>query len=75
LHVGAELAPIYVRKTGPNPEVYVKGQMAVQPALPQGVMLGEWVEVTQLLIARMLSELSDPPTELLAKLGGPVPGG
>jgi hypothetical protein len=73
LHAGAKLAPIYVRKTGPDPDVEVKGQMAAQPALPQGVLLGEWVEVTQRLVAAMLSELSDPPTELLAKLGGPAP--
>lgn len=69
LQVGTKLAPIYVRKTGPNPNVKVGGNLAIQPGLPQGVVLGEWLEVTDVLISRLLKSLSDPPTELLAKLG------
>ena len=68
LQVGTKLAPIYVKKTGPDPNVKVGGNLAIQPGLPQGVVLGEWLEVTDALISRLLKSLSDPPTELLAKL-------
>lgn len=68
LKVGTQLAPIYVRKTGPNPDVKVQGHLAIQPGLPQGVLLGEWLVKNGELMARLLRELSDPPLELLAKL-------
>lgn len=75
LQVGTQLAPIYVRKNGPNPDLKVHGGLAIQPGLQQGVLLGEWLVVMSILVARLLRELSDPPTELLAKLGGAVPQG
>jgi len=75
LQVGAKLVPIYVRKTGPQPHVDMQGQLAAEPALQQGVLMGEWLEVMPQVVANLLGELSDPPVELLAKLGGPVPSG
>ena len=69
LQIGAQLAPIYVRKTGPNPYLPMRGQLAVQPAI-QGVLLGQWLDGMELLVSELLKSLSDPPTELLAKLGG-----
>jgi hypothetical protein len=54
LKVGTKLAPIYVRKTGPNPDVKVGGNLAMQPGLPQRVVLGEWLEVTDVLISGLL---------------------
>jgi hypothetical protein len=73
LQVGTKLAPVYVRKTGPNPNIEMsRPQLLVQPILQQGggVRLEDWVKETRGLTARILRELSDPPTELLAKLGG-----
>ncbi len=70
LKVGAQLAPIYVRKTGPNPDLKVHGNLAIQPGLPQGVLLGEWLAAMGELVAGLLRELSDPPLELLTKLDG-----
>jgi len=72
LQVGAQLAPIYVRKTGPTePYLEMRGQLAVQPAI-LGVLLGEWLVAMEDLVSTILKELADPPTDLLAKLGGPV---
>lgn len=75
LQVGTHLAPIYVRKTGPNPRVKVGGHLAMQPGLQQGVLLGEWLEVLDEMTSRLLKDLSDPPTELLAKLDVAMPSG
>jgi hypothetical protein len=36
-------------------------------------LLYEWLEAMPRLMADLLGELSDPPTELLAKLGGSLP--
>ncbi len=45
LKIGTQLAPIYVRKTGPNPDADVHGQLSVEPALQQGVMMGNgWTQ-------------------------------
>jgi len=72
LQVGTHLAPIYVRKTGPNPYLPMRGQIAIQPAI-QGVLLIEWLVAMDVLVSDLLRGLSDPPTQLLAKLGGPPP--
>ena len=73
LQNGTHLVPIYVRRTGPNPDIQLKASLTAQPALQQGVWLGGWLDVMPRLVATLLGGLSDPPTELLAKLGGPVP--
>lgn len=72
LQVGTQLAPIYVRKTGPQPDVEVHGHLSVQPALQQGVILDEWLGAMRRLVSELLGELGDPPMQLLAKLSGPL---
>jgi hypothetical protein len=74
LQVGTKLAPIYVRKTGPNPNIQMKGQLAAEPSI-QGVYLEEWLDAMPQLVTNLLGELSDQPTKLLAKLGGVVLSG
>jgi hypothetical protein len=68
LEVGAKLAPVYIRKTGPHPDVEMEGQLAAMPTI-EGVFFLDWLTKTRDIIAFALRSLSDPPTELIAKLG------
>jgi hypothetical protein len=67
LEVYAELAPIYVRKTGPYPDVEMQGELRAFPAV-EDVRLDDWLTKTDDNVLSLLKRLSDPPTELLAKL-------
>lgn len=64
LDLDAEVHRIYVRKTGPNPDIYMKAHLKIQPALNQQFWLGEWLKVTTLHIRDLLSEFAKPPLEL-----------
>ncbi len=70
LKVGTKLAPIYIRKTGPHPDVAMEGELAAYPTLDQGFgfRLEEWLAETPKLVGALLQELSDTPAELLTKL-------
>ena len=67
IKVGTELAWFYVKKTGPNPHVDVKGNLAIYPALSESIFGAEdWLKRMGPFTSRLLSEFSDPP-------GIPVP--
>jgi hypothetical protein len=68
LKVGAKLAPVYVRKTGPYPDVELQGQFASFPAV-EDVKLDDWLTKTDGNVVGLLKRLSDPSTELLSKFG------
>jgi hypothetical protein len=68
LEVHARLAPVYVRKTGPYPDVELQGQLAAFPAV-ENVKLEDWLTKTDGNVVGLLKRLSDPPTELLSKFG------
>lgn len=68
LEVYAKLAPVYVRKTGPYPDVDMQGQLSAEPAV-ENVLLVDWLTKTDGNVVGLLKRLSDPPTELLAKFG------
>ena len=61
LEPGAELAFIRCRRTGPNPDVDVKLEIAAEPALHKLIGVGEWVGRCGTFLAGLLGEFSDPP--------------
>ena len=64
LRVGAELAFIRVRKTGPHPCLEVATERKGIPSIPPGVSLDEWVTQTGVQIGLLLREFSAPPDEV-----------
>lgn len=64
LQVGAELQRIYVRKTGPNPDIYMEAHLAAKPLLNKHVWLHEWCQTTTGHVHRLLSEFASPPAEI-----------
>jgi len=61
---GAELQRIYVRKTGPNPDVYMEATLTTNPTLDGRVALQEWLTQTINHIGGLLREFAWPPDEL-----------
>jgi hypothetical protein len=64
LRVGAELALIRVRRTGPSPRLKVATKREGVPSVPPGVSLDEWVTQTGVQIGLLLREFSEPPDEV-----------
>jgi hypothetical protein len=61
LEVGAEIAFVRARKTGPNPELEMKLQVAAEPALDQRVSVRHWHGLTGMMIFDLLREFSVQP--------------
>jgi hypothetical protein len=62
---GAEIQRIYVRRTGPNPNLYMEAHLAVHPTLDGRIPLGEWLTKTTAHIRNLLREFAEPPEEIL----------
>jgi hypothetical protein len=74
LKVGTQLAPIYVKKTGRQPHADVHGHISAEPALQQGVMMGEWLEVMPRFVGSGLRIFSDPPAAVPVDLSDSTTG-
>lgn len=64
LQEGAEIQRVYVRKTGPNPDVHVEAVLSVEPTLDGRIPLLEWTQVLTDHTALLLSEFASPPEEI-----------
>jgi hypothetical protein len=69
LKVGTELVCVYVRRTGPNPEAEIYGEVAADVAIDEQTWLRNWLEETTRFINRLLCEFADPPGDLFERLG------
>ena len=72
LEVGAEFAYVYVRKTGPKPEMAVKAALDVKPSIDQSFWLNEWLHNAKGMVAIVLRQFSEPPKKLLERLERPA---
>jgi len=68
LEPGAELHRIYVRKTGPNPDVYMEVHLTAQPTINRRTTLTNWMQTIMNHTGAMLREFADPPEDI-ATLG------
>jgi len=66
LEVGAEVAFVHVRRTGPDPQLHVKYDLAVNPAISKSLLLQDWLEVSATATATLLAEFADPPGEVVS---------
>jgi hypothetical protein len=64
LRVGAELALIRVRRTGPDPRVELAFERAGVPSIAPGVSLTDWVTQTGAQIGILLGAFSQAPEEV-----------
>jgi hypothetical protein len=61
----AEIGRVYVRRTGPNPDVKLNGAFAGEVAIKEGVAIQDWMHQTQRSIGALLAEFADPPLGVL----------
>lgn len=60
----AEIQRVYVRRTGPNPDVYLEAHLSVHPTIDGRVYLQSWLGETISHIKALLERFSDPPDEI-----------
>jgi hypothetical protein len=65
LEVGAEMARMYVRKTGPDPHAEMKGDVAVQPVIGEFIPLSDWLQGTTQIVGGILRQFAQPPDGLI----------
>jgi hypothetical protein len=64
LGAGAELQRVYVKRTGPSPDVYLEVHLTVHPTLDARVTLESWLQQTTFHVGALLSRFSEPPKEV-----------
>jgi hypothetical protein len=61
IEVNAEIYRVYVRKTGPNPDVQMKPYLGIEPALEGGFPLTRWLQYVRFTAYQLLTEFSPAP--------------
>jgi hypothetical protein len=72
LEVGAEIHRIYVKKSGPNPQLKMNAHAILAPALDERLWLRDYLTEAVSFAGRMLREFAEPPEELFS-LGPEIP--
>jgi hypothetical protein len=73
LEAGAEIQRIFVRKTGPNPNLHMEAELSVSPTVDRRIAVVEWLTKTTAHICDLLREFAEPPEEIVTL--GIVPAG
>jgi hypothetical protein len=61
----AEIQRIFVRKTGPNPELYMEVELSVSPTVDGRIPVVEWLTQTTNHVRDLLRSFAEPPQEIL----------
>lgn len=64
LEVGTEIAFIYARRLGPDPELEMKPRLTVAPSISNRVSLRDWNGWTGVFIWKLLSQFSEQPASI-----------
>jgi hypothetical protein len=72
LKIGTEMQRVYVRKTGPNPQVHMQADLTAHPALGKEIWLTNWMYAAVWHTGWLLREFADPPVELFS-MGPAIP--
>jgi hypothetical protein len=70
LEPGAELARIYVKKTGPNPYLHVEPEFSIDPSIKPRLTLEEFALRSSDALRGLLWAFQEPPKAISAILGG-----
>jgi hypothetical protein len=62
---GAEFGRVYVRRTGPHPDVYLNGSFSAQIAIYEGVPIKDWLNQVVGCIGSLLREFAEPPSGVI----------
>lgn len=65
LEADTELQRIYVRKTGPNPDVYMEAHITAHPTIDGRIELNDWMRTTTRHTLALLREFAYPPEKIL----------
>jgi hypothetical protein len=69
LQVGIELARVYVRRAGPNPDIRVQAHLATTVFLDKDISIGAFLRDTRDWVAGVLRGFSECPHDLGERLG------
>ena len=69
LKVGTELVRLYVRKTGPDPDIEMYGEISADIAINERIWLQNWFDETTRFINKLLREFASPPKDLREQVG------
>jgi hypothetical protein len=69
LEPGAELARLYVKKTGPEPYIDVDPHFTIDPAINERLLVGEFLKRTMGFSRHLLLAFAKPPESVRAILG------
>lgn len=69
LEPDAEVQRIYVRRTGPKPDVYAEVTLRVRPTVDGLISLKDWINQTTMHIFGLLLQFKEPPPEEIRDLG------
>lgn len=72
LEPGAELARIYVKKTGPHPYVHVEPHFTIDPSINARLTLEQFLLKTREVVSRILYAFAEPPPSV-EKIVGSIP--
>jgi hypothetical protein len=73
LKIGTELQRVYVKKTGPNPQLQMKTQLRALPALSESTLVEDWLHNALSFTVRLLREFSEPPDDVFKLAPGLPP--
>jgi len=68
LEVGAEIARIYVRRTGPDPDIEVKGQLSTGVAVNDRFWIGNFLDEARRAVGSVLRKFSEAPSDLTERI-------
>jgi hypothetical protein len=69
LEPGAEVQRIYVKRTGPNPDVYAEADLTVRPTVDGRIGIQDWINQSTRHIFALLLEFKEPPPDEIRELG------
>jgi hypothetical protein len=73
LKVGTEVGWIFVKRTGPNPQIEMEGEIPVYPAINERLRLEKWLEVTMGITFKLLREFGEPFEGAMALIDAHAP--
>jgi hypothetical protein len=60
---------IYVKRTGPNPDVYAEADLTVRPTVDGRIGIQDWINQSTRHIFALLLEFKEPPPDEIRELG------
>ncbi|MHB1988822.1 MAG: hypothetical protein ACYCSF_12715 [Acidimicrobiales bacterium] len=68
LEIGTEIARVYAKRTGDQPDIEMKGHMAAAIGLQEGQAIAPFLNEVQQFVANLLVSFGDPPPDIVKRV-------